>query len=132
MKLMASVVEWILSASWSLISMSNSSSKAMTSSTASRLSSPRSDENTEVAVTLLASTLSNFLITSSTRLSTSPRVRGLADGEADEAEDEEGEGDTAVAVEKEREMDGEYWRREMRGKRRVTVKAAERMRGETE
>ena len=64
--LMYSIASWVdlmLSASVSGISMLNSSSIAITTSTASKLSSPRSVLNVAVGVTFLASTLSKFLTT---------------------------------------------------------------------
>jgi len=57
MNLTASPKDWIVSAASSGISMPNSSSKAITSSTVSRLSAPRSSMNEAVSVTLASSTL---------------------------------------------------------------------------
>lgn len=67
----ASATEAILSASASGISIANSSSMAMTTSTASKESNPRSSVNLAPSVTLLASTLSKALITSVIRPVTS-------------------------------------------------------------
>jgi len=113
---MASAVDWILSASASLISSSNSSSKAITSSTASSESRPRSEEKTDVAVTLDASTLSNFFTTSNTRLSTSARDRPGAD--CDDVEEEEEVAAAGVAAVKEREMEGVRARERIRVEQR--------------
>ena len=76
---------------------SNSSSNAITSSTASSESRPRSEANTAVDDTLAGSTFSNLRTTSSTRLSTSARVSDAEGGE------EEGEEAGAGAVERERQ-----------------------------
>ena len=61
----------ILSASASGISIANSSSIAITTSTASNESRPRSSANLEEAVTLTGSTLSKFLTTVTMRSETS-------------------------------------------------------------
>lgn len=61
----------ILSASWSGISIANSSSIAMTTSTMSKLSKPKSSANFVVAVTFDGSTWSKFLTTDKIRSETS-------------------------------------------------------------
>eukprot|EP00640_Fibrocapsa_japonica_P006128 CAMPEP_0113936252 /NCGR_PEP_ID=MMETSP1339-20121228/3202_1 /TAXON_ID=94617 /ORGANISM="Fibrocapsa japonica" /LENGTH=118 /DNA_ID=CAMNT_0000938659 /DNA_START=323 /DNA_END=676 /DNA_ORIENTATION=- /assembly_acc=CAM_ASM_000762 len=60
---MASSTERILSASASGISMANSSSTAITTSTASRESKPKSSLKWAVGVTFVGSTFSKFLTT---------------------------------------------------------------------
>jgi len=56
MKLTASPNDWIVSAASSGISMPNSSSNAMTNSTVSRLSAPKSSMNDALSTTLSSST----------------------------------------------------------------------------
>ena len=78
MYLTASSILRILSLSVSGISIANSSSIAITTSTVSRESSPRSAENCEAEVTFEASTLSKLDTTVITRLLTTPASRNAS------------------------------------------------------